>query len=244
MVGRDASTDGSVMSTHAADCGVCDFTWRHVPAAEHKPGEMRRLYNIDQIRTWPPAEGGKWAMVLKDPTAVEIPQAGPHLRLSPFRLRLHERPAAGHRRVDHRQRPQARQPHPDPGHEHHAADPPGHGALPDRPRGHQAHGIAGRGVRLRLPRRRRDAGRLRSEGDLGLRDHARRPALDAQERQARRGLGRAARARRPRLGLPQRIAHRRDGPRQPRPLHGLGPRRVLRRRGRACTIPRAASRSA
>ena len=74
MVGRDASTDGSVMSTHAADCGVCDFTWRHVPAADHKPGEMRRLYNIDQIRTWPPAEGGKWAMVLKDPTAVEIPQ--------------------------------------------------------------------------------------------------------------------------------------------------------------------------
>jgi dipeptidase len=74
MVGREASTDGSVMSTHAADCGVCDFTWRHVPAADHKAGEMRRLYNINQIRTWPPAEGGKWAMVLKDPTAVEIPQ--------------------------------------------------------------------------------------------------------------------------------------------------------------------------
>ncbi len=77
MVGREASTDGSVMSTHAADCGVCDFTWRHVPAADHKPGEKRRLYNIDQIRTWPPAEGGKWAMVLKDPTGVEIPEA-PH----------------------------------------------------------------------------------------------------------------------------------------------------------------------
>jgi dipeptidase len=77
MVGREASTDGSVMSTHAADCGVCDFTWRHVPAADHKPAEKRRLYNIDQIRTWPPSEGGKWAMVLKDPTAVEIPQA-PH----------------------------------------------------------------------------------------------------------------------------------------------------------------------
>jgi len=74
MVGKDASTDGSVMSTHAADCGVCDFTWRHVPAADHKPGEKRRLYNIDQIRTWPPSEGGKWAAVLKDPTAVEIPQ--------------------------------------------------------------------------------------------------------------------------------------------------------------------------
>ena len=77
MVGKDASTDGSVMSTHAADCGVCDFIWRHIPAADHKPTEKRRLYNIDQIRTWPPAEGGKWAAVLKDPTAVEIPQA-PH----------------------------------------------------------------------------------------------------------------------------------------------------------------------
>jgi dipeptidase len=74
MVGREASTDGSVMSTHAADCGVCDFTWRHVPAADHKPAEKRKLYHIDQIRTWPPAEGGKWAMVLKDPTGIEIPQ--------------------------------------------------------------------------------------------------------------------------------------------------------------------------
>jgi dipeptidase len=77
MVGRDASSDGSVMSTHAADCGVCDFTWRHVPAADHKPGETRKLYHIDQIRTWPPSEGGKWAMVLKDPSGIEIPQA-PH----------------------------------------------------------------------------------------------------------------------------------------------------------------------
>ena len=74
MVGREASTDGSVMSTHAADCGVCDFTWRHVPAADHKPAEKRALYHIDQIRTWPPADGGKWAMVLKDPTGIEIPQ--------------------------------------------------------------------------------------------------------------------------------------------------------------------------
>jgi len=74
LVGREASTDGSVMSTHAADCGVCDFTWRHVPAADHKPGAMRQLYHIDQIRTWPPSEGGKWAMVLKDPAGVELPQ--------------------------------------------------------------------------------------------------------------------------------------------------------------------------
>jgi len=77
MVGREASADGSVMSTHAADCGVCDFTWRHVPAGDHKPTEKRKLYYIDQIRTWPPSEGLKWDMVLKDFTGVEIPQV-PH----------------------------------------------------------------------------------------------------------------------------------------------------------------------
>ena len=77
LVGREASTDGSVMSTHAADCGVCDFTWRHVPSADHKPGAMRKLYRIDQLRTWPPSEGLKWDMVLKDFTGVEIPQV-PH----------------------------------------------------------------------------------------------------------------------------------------------------------------------
>jgi dipeptidase len=77
MVGREASADGSVMSTHAADCGVCDFTWHHVPAADHKPGTMRKLYHIDQIRTWPPSEGLKWDMILKDFTGVEIPQV-PH----------------------------------------------------------------------------------------------------------------------------------------------------------------------
>ncbi len=133
MVGKDASTDGSVMSTHAADCGVCDFTWRHVPAADHKPGEKRRLYNIDQIRTWPPSEGGKWAAVLKDPTGRRDPPARPYLRLSPFHLRLHERPAAGHRRIDDRQRPQDRQSDADTGHEHLHADAPGHGALRGRP---------------------------------------------------------------------------------------------------------------
>ena len=74
MVGKGASVDGSVMSTHAADCGVCDFTWRHVPAAVHEPGSMRKLYHIDQIRTWPPSEGLKWDMVLEDFTGVEIPQ--------------------------------------------------------------------------------------------------------------------------------------------------------------------------
>ncbi len=74
MVGKNASTDGSTMTTHAADCGVCDFTWRHVPAADHKPGAKRKILHINQIRTWPPSEGLKWDLVLKDTTGVEIPQ--------------------------------------------------------------------------------------------------------------------------------------------------------------------------
>ena len=77
MVGKDASSDGSVMSTHAADCGVCDWTWRHVPAADHRPGEKRTILHINQIRTWPPEVGLKWDMVLKDTTGIEIPQV-PH----------------------------------------------------------------------------------------------------------------------------------------------------------------------
>jgi dipeptidase len=74
MVGKDASTDGSTMATHTADCGTCDWTWRKVPAADHKPGEMRRLYTISQMRTWPPKEGLKWDLIKKDFAGVEIPE--------------------------------------------------------------------------------------------------------------------------------------------------------------------------
>lgn len=74
MVGKDASADGSVMTTHSADCGVCDFTWRHVPAADHEPGETRKIYHIHQIRTWPPSEGLKWDLYKNDFTGLEIPQ--------------------------------------------------------------------------------------------------------------------------------------------------------------------------
>src|SRR5665647_883992 len=48
LVGKDASTDGSVMTTHTCDCGTCDWTWRHVPAADHKPGSARKIYHISQ----------------------------------------------------------------------------------------------------------------------------------------------------------------------------------------------------
>jgi len=74
MVGKDASTDGSTMTTHTADCGTCDWTWRKVPAADPKPGRMRRLYHISQMKTWPPKEGLKWDLIKKDFAGVEIPQ--------------------------------------------------------------------------------------------------------------------------------------------------------------------------
>ncbi len=77
IVGKDASTDGSVMTTHTCDCGICDWTWRHVPAADHKPGSTRKIYHISQYQTWPPSEGLKWDLVKKDFAGIEIPEV-PH----------------------------------------------------------------------------------------------------------------------------------------------------------------------
>jgi len=74
MAGKEATIDGSIITTHTADCGMCDWTWRKVPAANHKPGEMRKLYHISQIKTWPPKEGLKWDLIKKDLTGVEIPE--------------------------------------------------------------------------------------------------------------------------------------------------------------------------
>lgn len=77
MVGKKASADGSTMTTHTADCGICDWTWRYVPAADHKPGTTRKIYRISQLRTWPPSEGLKWDLIKRDFTGVEIPEV-PH----------------------------------------------------------------------------------------------------------------------------------------------------------------------
>jgi dipeptidase len=74
MAGKEATIDGSIITTHTADCGMCDWTWRKVPAANHKPGEMRKLYHISQTKTWPPKEGLKWDLIKKDLTGVEIPE--------------------------------------------------------------------------------------------------------------------------------------------------------------------------
>ena len=77
IVGKDASVDGSVMTTHTCDCGVCDWTWRYIPPADHKPGEMRKIYHIDQFKSWPPEKGLKWDVYTRNFTGLEIPQV-PH----------------------------------------------------------------------------------------------------------------------------------------------------------------------
>lgn len=77
MVGKDASADGSVMTTHTCDCGFCDWTWRYVPAADHESGSMRKIYRIDQLTTFSPEEGLKWDLIKKNEAGLEIPQV-PH----------------------------------------------------------------------------------------------------------------------------------------------------------------------
>jgi len=77
MVAKGASTDGSTMTTHTADCGTCDWTWGHFPAVDHKPGETRKIYHINQYKTWPPKEGLKWELYKKDYAGLDIPEV-PH----------------------------------------------------------------------------------------------------------------------------------------------------------------------
>jgi dipeptidase len=74
MVARAASADGSTIATHTCDCGSCDWTWRHVPAADHKPGETRKIYHINQYKTWPPEKGLKWDLYKNDFSGIEIPE--------------------------------------------------------------------------------------------------------------------------------------------------------------------------
>jgi dipeptidase len=77
LVGKDASADGSVIACQTADCGMCDFTWHYIPAADHEEGAVRKIYHINQIRTWPPEVGGKWANYVEGYTDVDIPEV-PH----------------------------------------------------------------------------------------------------------------------------------------------------------------------
>ena len=44
IVTKGASADGSVMVTHTADCGSCDFRILKVPAKDYEPGSQRAVY--------------------------------------------------------------------------------------------------------------------------------------------------------------------------------------------------------
>lgn len=74
LVGKEASPDGSVMSTHTCDCGICDWTFRFIPGAEHEEDAARQIYHISQYVTWPPSEGLKWEKYKDDYTGRDIPQ--------------------------------------------------------------------------------------------------------------------------------------------------------------------------
>jgi len=74
LVGKGASADGSVISTHTCDCAVCDWTWRRVAPADFEEGAKRRIYWIPQFETSPPDEGLRWETLEKGFTGLEIPQ--------------------------------------------------------------------------------------------------------------------------------------------------------------------------
>lgn len=44
ICGKDATVDGSLITSHTADCGRCDPRIAYVPAMDHKPEAMRAVY--------------------------------------------------------------------------------------------------------------------------------------------------------------------------------------------------------
>ncbi len=52
IVGKNASTDGSVMCSYSADSYGMFIGLYHFPAGKHAPGEMRKIYDWDTNRYW------------------------------------------------------------------------------------------------------------------------------------------------------------------------------------------------
>jgi len=47
MVGKNASTDGSVIATHTCDCGLCDWIFCCIFLVYYKEGMMWKIYYIN-----------------------------------------------------------------------------------------------------------------------------------------------------------------------------------------------------
>ena len=77
VVGKKASMDGSVMTTHTADCGICDWSWRYIPPVDHEPGSKRKIYSFSQFDTSPPSKGYHWSDYEHKFNGLEIDQV-PH----------------------------------------------------------------------------------------------------------------------------------------------------------------------
>jgi dipeptidase len=74
MVGKAASVDGSVITTHTCDCGSCDWTFRRISAADWPAGSMKKIFHVDQFGNWAPENGLKWEVVKNNLAGLEIPQ--------------------------------------------------------------------------------------------------------------------------------------------------------------------------
>lgn len=74
LVGKKASTDGSIMVTHTNDCGICDWSFRYRPPVDHEPGAKRKIYWFNQYETTPPDQGYHWSAYEQKFNGLEIDQ--------------------------------------------------------------------------------------------------------------------------------------------------------------------------
>ncbi|HCO69279.1 MAG TPA: iron ABC transporter ATP-binding protein [Mesotoga infera] len=65
IVTKGASVDGSVMTSHSADCGLCDFRYVYVPPADYEAGAKRAVYPF--IEPYPRYVGADMGPTYNDP---------------------------------------------------------------------------------------------------------------------------------------------------------------------------------
>ena len=225
MVGRRASTDGSVMTSHTCDSHRTGSEIVVVPHAKHAAGAERELSKRCDDDTRPDA-------ALRADAHGQDPAGRRDVCVSGAGVRLYERAPAGHRRIDVRgPRGTAERQGLDRLRDADAADA---GTGRDRPRGdpHRRRVAAA----VRLVRLGRSPDHRRPAGGLGDGDHR------ARQGPGRGRLGGSARSGRPRLGGRQLVADRRDRSGQAGFLPGLGQRHPSRPASAATGTRTAAAR--